>query len=241
MKLDCKKCGHKWSTRFEKQPLVCPSCKSKTWMNRKEVSRLIEERCKSLVSLAENVDYVTIAPQLLQLVMVAFSEAENEFNSGDGKAMDRAMSAMNILDSVKTLSAREILPKEIYHICWRLGDSYLRDSMVFDKSKYTEKDIRDYLLNNWDRSILKDFVLVGSEVVIEKIGRIDILAKEKNTGRDVIIELKKGSKDGYKQLFTYARSFTDPLLVNVSEKVPPVERDDILYLTFDAKHLKLTP
>lgn len=31
MKLKCDKCGHKWFTRTDKKPKVCPRCKSYDW------------------------------------------------------------------------------------------------------------------------------------------------------------------------------------------------------------------
>ena len=36
MRLKCERCGHRWKTRTEKKPSVCPRCKNKKWETLKE-------------------------------------------------------------------------------------------------------------------------------------------------------------------------------------------------------------
>jgi len=76
---------------------------------------------------------------------------------------------------------------------------------------------------------------LNKEVVVEGIGRIDILAEDEVTKRPVIIELKLGSFNPNKQLIAYGSKFEDPLLIGITEN----KLDDkmkiagVLYFTYD--------
>lgn len=76
-----------------------------------------------------------------------------------------------------------------------------------------ESHLEDFLIENWDRTELGErYELIKDkhdELVSQQyktgIGKIDILAREKETGRYVIVELKKGqtSDDTIGQLARY--------------------------------------
>jgi len=78
---------------------------------------------------------------------------------------------------------------------------------------YMESQLEDFLIENWDLTALgQRYDLIKDEhdeLVSQQyktdIGRIDILAKEKETGRYVILELKKGqtSDDTIGQIARY--------------------------------------
>ncbi len=77
---------------------------------------------------------------------------------------------------------------------------------------YMESQLEDFLIENWDKTQLgNDYELIeeNGELVSQQyktsIGKIDILAQEKKTGRYVIIELKKNqtSDDTIGQLARY--------------------------------------
>lgn len=138
MRLVCNRCNHRWTTRTEKHPSICPRCKSKKWdepLCSSEISDLLNERCRAVVQRAGNVDYCTMNPQLLLTVMVAFAEAEKL--SKENRTIDNAILAIDKLDIIKHLVIANVLPEELYMICWRLGESYLRDATLKTEGKKT--------------------------------------------------------------------------------------------------------
>jgi restriction system protein len=78
---------------------------------------------------------------------------------------------------------------------------------------YMESQLEDFLIENWDNTELgQQYDLIkdeNNELVSQQfatdIGRIDILAREKSSGRYVVIELKKNqtSDDTIGQLARY--------------------------------------
>lgn len=102
-----------------------------------------------------------------------------------------------------------------------------------NNGKGVEKSYHVELEDKFD-SLLPEYEFVGSEVrTTDMADRIDILAKCKDTNRDVIIELKTGKKSAHKQLRSYAYEFDNPILVNISEEEVINKRDGIKYLTFN--------
>jgi len=98
-------------------------------------------------------------------------------------------------------------------------------------SKCSEELYKKALIQNFNMAFpIYDFV--KSERVTIDYDRIDILAKCKETNRDVIIELKVGNKSGHKQLRSYAYEFDNPILINISEQLPKRECADVAYKTF---------
>ena len=70
--------------------------------------------------------------------------------------------------------------------------------------------------------------------------RIDLLAKEPCSGRDVIVELKLGAGNPTTQLVRYAKYFSDPILIGVTEKHVVGKRvhSDIQYFTYSELNKK---
>lgn len=99
--------------------------------------------------------------------------------------------------------------------------------------KFKEKQLQNNLLDNFCYAF-PSYDLVGAEIPVNGIGRIDILAKDRETERPVIIELKIGGFNPNKQLLAYASEYENPVLIGVTEtKIKPEMRNkDILYFTF---------
>ena len=58
-----------------------------------------------------------------------------------------------------------------------------------------------------------------TEVPVPNIGgRIDILARDKNSSRDVLIELKIENRNPTKQLIAYGSQYSNPILIGISTK-----------------------
>lgn len=100
------------------------------------------------------------------------------------------------------------------------------------KSHSSEAYYHNYIVENFS-ACFPAYNFVNNEVVTsDGADRIDILAKCKETNRDVIIELKVGSKSAHKQLRSYAYEFENPVLINISELEVNNKRDGITYLTY---------
>lgn len=118
--------------------------------------------------------------------------------------------------------------------------AYLKDSVVAERvlpckakneRKYREKEMQNYIENNF-KSIFPDYDFVSKEKAVKGVGRIDIFARERKTGRPVIIELKKGSRNPNIQLLAYAKSFDNPILVAITEDIANMT-DGIEYVLFE--------
>lgn len=85
-------------------------------------------------------------------------------------------------------------------------------------------------------SLFPNYVLLEREKKVSN-GRIDIFAKDKETGRDVIIELKKAcGTNPTKQLKAYSKDFTNPILIAITEsKVKNRDTEAITYYTYNKK------
>ena len=100
------------------------------------------------------------------------------------------------------------------------------------KHSTTEREYQKEISDNFN-DYFDDYSFVGSEwVTSDGADRIDILACCKKTDRDVVIELKLGSKSAHKQLRSYAYEFENPILINISEQEVKNKRQGIQYLTF---------
>lgn len=75
------------------------------------------------------------------------------------------------------------------------------------------------------------YTFIKSEYVLPDGDKVDILAKEKTTGRDVIIELKAVNKSAHKQLRSYAVHFKNPILINVTPGKVKNKVKGIMYVT----------
>lgn len=138
MKLTCKRCNHRWKTKGDTAPAICPRCKSKkydTIKSEKEVTEDLNELCDSIIRSAEHLDYCTMSPKLLLTVMVAFSKAEKAFTN-DSSAKGLGV-ALNNLEVIERLVISKILPEEIYMVCNRVAESYFRDFMAQEENDLT--------------------------------------------------------------------------------------------------------
>lgn len=107
------------------------------------------------------------------------------------------------------------------------GDAitYLTDSIDAEKAlpfrkeispEIKESQMKEELLNNFANAF-PDYVLIGAEVSIKGIGRIDVLAKECHSERPVIIEIKAGDMNPNKQLLAYAKAYKNPILIAITK------------------------
>lgn len=110
---------------------------------------------------------------------------------------------------------------------------YLAHSVpTINHSLISEKNYKDAIIAKWNQiPLLSCYELVKPEFHI-KGGAIDILAKDVESNRDVLIELKKGNKSGHKQLHQYGFHFHNPILINISESKPKILIDGITYMVF---------
>lgn len=99
-----------------------------------------------------------------------------------------------------------------------------------------EKEIEFHkeIVLNFDK-IFPNYDFVQSEYPLPDGDRIDILAKEKITERDVIMEIKTEGKSAHKQLRSYAYHFNKPILVNITRKKVINKREDIIYINIPLK------
>jgi hypothetical protein len=105
-----------------------------------------------------------------------------------------------------------------------------------------EKKYHSFIVDNFYQ-IFVDYEFIKNEFALsgEDRDRIDILAKEKSTGRPVIIELKLGDISAHKQLRSYAYHFDNPILINVSERLPRSMREGVIYRTYGGLGIESTP
>ena len=90
-----------------------------------------------------------------------------------------------------------------------------------------ESILNEYIVKNFDL-IFPKYTFVNKEVKIDKF-RIDILAKEIELNRDVIIELKINNKNTTSQLLQYSEYFSNPILVSVNNGKVKNKCKDIIY------------
>lgn len=123
----------------------------------------------------------------------------------------------------------------------QFGDFYIDMLMeVFAEAAYVAQDDRQYKEADYVRMIADGFsdifpelTLVKREAVFESF-RLDLLAKEPRSGRDVLFEVKLGAADPTPQLLEYAAFFSQPILIGVTEKKLPERRKhaDVFYFSY---------
>lgn len=104
-----------------------------------------------------------------------------------------------------------------------LGNDVLRQSL-----NITEKEIKDKLIQNFNK-IFPNWEYIKDEYYIENVGFIDILAKDKETNRYVIIEIKKDETNPNKQLLKYSKDFINPILVGITDMDKKKYKNNIIY------------
>lgn len=82
--------------------------------------------------------------------------------------------------------------------------------------------------------IFPEFTSFHREAVFDGF-RIDLLAKESASKRDVLFELKQGALDPTPQLLRYSTHFHDPILIGITEKVLPSHKKhaSVNYFTYE--------
>lgn len=103
------------------------------------------------------------------------------------------------------------------------GNDVLRQSL-----KIIEKEIKDNLIQNFNK-IFPNWEFIKDEYCIENVGFIDILAKDKETNRYVIIEIKKDETNPNKQLLKYSKDFINPILVGITDMDKKKYKNNIIY------------
>lgn len=103
------------------------------------------------------------------------------------------------------------------------------------KEYNNETRMQGEIVDNFN-SLFPNYILLEREKRVSN-GRIDIFAKDKETGRDVIIELKKAcGTNPTKQLKEYGKDFTNPILIAITEsKVKNRDTEAITYYTYNNK------
>ena len=98
----------------------------------------------------------------------------------------------------------------------------------------TEQEYEQKIVSNFSEiEQFKRYEFVNNQVKSQHGDKIDILAKDIVSHRPVIIEIKRGGKSGHKQLRSYAISYKNPVLINVSVQEVKHKRPDIIYHTID--------
>ena len=114
----------------------------------------------------------------------------------------------------------------------KLSVYYYKDIYSYSKSKLknskSEKQIQDYIIQNFN-TIFPNYEFVGKEISVKSIGKIDILAKDKESGRDIIIEIKKGEQNPNKQLLAYAKGYDNPILIGITNMKSDLYLKEIQY------------
>jgi hypothetical protein len=120
---------------------------------------------------------------------------------------------------------------------------YLKDSILTEKllpckssneREYHEKEFVEELKKDF-KVIFPDYEIIKNEYFVFGIGRIDILAKEKSTNRDIIIEIKAKNNNPNKQLISYSSEFENPILIGITEQELNRNQklEGIIYYTYE--------
>lgn len=85
--------------------------------------------------------------------------------------------------------------------------------------KKLETLIKENIINNWNK-YFPNYIFVKKEYVINWVWRVDIFARDVNTLRPVIIEIKTRNKNPTQQLLAYQYSYYEenPILIWINEK-----------------------
>ena len=94
--------------------------------------------------------------------------------------------------------------------------------------KITQREIKDNLIQNFNK-IFPNWEFIKDEYCIKNVGFIDILAKDKETNRYVIIEIKKDETNPNKQLLKYSKDFINPILVGITDMDKKKYKNNIMY------------
>ena len=160
---------------------------------------------------------------IFQEFFVAVCKLKVEFSSNKLTLLLEALDHFNRMYGVETIT-------------------YLKDIVICEKvlpcknpvyRKNKEAELQRKICRNFNR-IFPEFTLIGNEIPVKGIGRIDILAKDRLTNKHVIIELKVDGKNPTQQLLSYSHAFFEPILIGISDVQFGKEkmRKGIKYLTY---------
>lgn len=109
------------------------------------------------------------------------------------------------------------------------------------KNEFTEKQYQKKIIEQFANiPQFKNFTFIKDEFVCDD-GRIDILAKDNVTGKNVIIELKKANKSPNRQLISYNYFMGgDNILIGVTEQPVKIKCSNIIYYTYDELQVNMT-
>lgn len=154
----------------------------------------------------------------------------------DKKDPSTDLDLINLINTCKDISCELHCRSGLYYYLSDLQHSLMtmwRYSKK-ERSQITEKDLEQELIKKWDSTILSDkYVFIKSQYSLPDQDLMDIYAKTIEGEQPVIIELKKGNKNGYRQLRSYAVFFDNPILINISEKPVVKKKKGIIYYLFD--------
>lgn len=115
---------------------------------------------------------------------------------------------------------------EFYDVYSEKALNYLREFIIMEKmwyctpsdsNKLKESDMQKDIINHFN-DYFPNYTLIQNEYTLPSIGRIDILAKDNVSDRDVIIELKIGHRNPTQQLISYGSQFDNPILIGITEE-----------------------
>ena len=118
-----------------------------------------------------------------------------------------------------------------YTLVTLIAAAYSKLLQVLRTRRTNEADLHAAVVTNFSNAF-PTFEYVASQVKTKAGGFIDILAKERNTKRPVIIELKLKDKNCARQLYGYAVDFENPILISITEETVRLQQPDITYLLF---------
>jgi len=188
----------------------------------------------NLIPINYDNDRQTVSARMLHEKLDNICDFKEFYIAVSKLKVDLLKSDLRILrDTVNTFCSKFGADAIVY-----LADCITAEMILPCKSEevrqFKEKQLQNELLINFNAAFPK-YYLLGSEIPVDGIGRIDILAEETETGREIIFELKVGSGNPNKQLIAYASKFNNPILIGVTEFPinDSMKLQNVIYLTFD--------
>ena len=97
---------------------------------------------------------------------------------------------------------------------------------------FSEKELKKSIIKHFE-FLFPKYKYIGTEISVNKIGKIDILAKDKKSKRDVIIELKKDKDNPNMQLIAYGSAYNTPILIWITNMDSKNYIEGITYIEVD--------
>lgn len=139
----------------------------------------------------------------------------------------------SLIGNIEILKYYDDSPKSILDIIYIHAIQNLREIRAEKKfnQMFSESFYQKTIVDNF-KTIFPEYELLKEQHKTKAGGRIDILAKDISSGRNVIMELKVGNKNCARQLYGYAVDFEDPILISITEGEPENKQDDIIYYEY---------